>query len=151
MSESIPEGYDKVYNQAIKYLGVRSHTVFEIHTKLTRKKFDKKLIEEVISDLQQRKYLNDRDFAQVFAQNLVKYKTFGYYGIKNKLKQRGVEDSVAEDVLSEELDAAQETKLAHKAVGKSLKKDKIKLMQMLQRKGFRMQAINSVVGDYDEE
>lgn len=151
MSESISEGYSKVYNQAVKYLGLRSHTIFELKTKLERKRFSKDLISDVINDLQKQKYLNDKDFALTFTQNLIKYKTFGFYGIKNKLKQRGLADQLAEEILNEELDADGEKKLAQKAIGKSFKKEKIKLMQMLQRKGFRMQAIHAAVGDYDEE
>lgn len=130
------------YEQAIKYLAIRSHTVFELQTKLARKKYHKSEIDQAIADLIEKKYVNDRDFAQAFAQNLIKYKTFGYYGVKMKLKQRGISDELAEEVLSQEMDFETERKIAQRAVGKSGKTDKLKLMQMLQRKGFRLSALD---------
>jgi regulatory protein len=150
MPQEISENYSKVYDQAIKYLGMRSHTVFELRTKLSRKKFEKSDVEEVLDDLVEQKYLNDRDFAQAYAQNLIKYKTFGYYGLKMKLKQRGINNTIIEEVLAEELSIEQEKKIAEKAISKSSKKEKIKLMQMLSRKGFRSQAIAETVGEFEE-
>ncbi|HYC79747.1 MAG TPA: regulatory protein RecX [Candidatus Binatia bacterium] len=137
MTDTSSETYTKAYNQAIKYLSMRSHTVFELRNKLLRKNFEKNIIAQVLKDLVETKYLNDRDFAHTFVQNLIKYKTFGYYGIKMKLRQRGISDEIAEDVLGEELDHETEKKIAEKAISKSGKKDKEKLMMMLKRKGFR--------------
>jgi regulatory protein len=150
MADETNDTYIRTYDQAIKYIGLRSHTVFELRTKLLRKKFDKSNIERVLNELVDQKYLNDRDFAQSFAQNLIKYKTFGYYGIKMKLKQRGIPDALAEEILGEELDLEKEKSIARKAIGKSGKKEKIKLMQMLNRKGFRGQVIASTVGEFEE-
>lgn len=142
--------YSEVYNQAVKYLGLRNHTVFELRTKLGRKKLPPDLIENVLRDLQDQKYLNDDDFTRVFVQNLIKYKTFGYYGIMAKLKQRGVAHELAVQVLEEEVDLETEKKIARKAMGKSAKKEAMKLAQMLQRKGFRGQVINQSVGDFED-
>jgi regulatory protein len=142
--------YSDVYNQAVKYLGMRSHTVFELRTKLGRKKLPRELVEKVLGDLQEQKYLNDEDFARVFTQNLVKYKTFGYYGILAKLKQRGVANDTAVAILEEELGLEAEKKIARKAIGKSPKDSAMKVAQMLQRKGFRSQVISQCVGDFEE-
>jgi regulatory protein len=141
---------ETAYDQAIKYISMRSHTVFELKNKLKRKKFDKKEIEEALERLVEQKYLNDHDFAQTFTQNLIKYKSFGYYGIKNKLRQRGISDHMAEEILAEELDLKQEKMIAQKLLGKSSQRDKLKLMQMLNRKGFRTQIISELVGGWSE-
>jgi regulatory protein len=151
LDRELSETYIEAYDQAIKYISIRSHTVFELRNKLLRKKFDKADVELVLTNLERQKYLNDHDFALSYTQNLIKYKTFGYYGIKMKLKIRGVGNELAEEILSEELDIEKEKKIAQKAIGKSPKKDKMKLMQMLQRKGFRGQVISSVVGDVKED
>jgi regulatory protein len=133
--------YSKVYDQALKYVAMRAHTAFELRTKLGRKKYDKSDIEEAIAQLQREKYLNDYDFAQMFAQNLIKYKTFGYYGVKNKLKMRGISDPMAEEILGEELDIETEKKIAARAVGKKTGQEPEKIAMMLQRKGFRTQIV----------
>lgn len=106
------------------------------------------MIEQALAQLSEQKYLNDGDFARMFTQNLVKYKTFGYYGIMAKLKQRGIANDLAVEVLEEELDLDTEKKIAQKAIGKSSKKEPMKLAQMLQRKGFRSQVISQCVGDF---
>ncbi len=141
----------RAYDQAVKYLSLRIHTAFELRIKLKRKKFESGDIEDALQRLIELKYINDEDFARVFVQNLIKYKTFGYYGIKNKLRQRGIEDRVTNEILEEELDIEAEMKIAIRAVRKSSKKEKIKLMQMLARKGFRSQVISAVVGQFSEE
>jgi regulatory protein len=146
------ENYSKTYDQALKYLALRSHTSFELRSKLLKKKFDGGDIGQALRQLQEQKYLNDEDFARTFAQNLIKYKTFGYFGIKNKLKARGISDNMAESILSEELDMAQEKAIAQRALGKKLKidgpdQDKQKLIMSLQRKGFRNQVIFDLVGE----
>ncbi len=138
------------YDQAVKYLSLRIHTSFELKNKLKRKKFAEREIDEVLARLKEQKYLNDEDFARVFVQNLVKYKTFGYFGIKNKLRQRGIPDNVSGQILDEEMDLEVEKKIAQKAIGKSFKKDKLKLVQMLTRKGFRSQVVSAVVGEFEE-
>lgn len=142
--------YSKTYDQALKYVAMRSHTAFELRTKLARKKFDKSDIEEAIGQLIREKYLNDRDFAQMFAQNLIKYKTFGYYGIKNKLKMRGISDAMAEEILSEELDLETEKKIAQRAIGKKDGVEKEKIAMALQRKGFRSQIVSQYFQNAEE-
>jgi regulatory protein len=139
------------YDQAVKYLSIRIHTVFELRNKLKRKGFPAEKVEEALERLQAQKYLNDEDFARTFIQNLIKYKTFGYFGIKNKLRQRGIDDKVSGAILDEELDLGAEKKIAQKALGKSFNKDKMKLAQMLQRKGFKGQVISDLVGQLGEE
>ncbi len=136
------------YDQAIKYISMRSHTAFELKTKLGRKKYQQNEIAEAILTLTQRKYIDDYAFAQLFAQNLIKYKTFGYYGIKNKLRMRGIDDETAKNVLEEELSTEQELKIAEKAINKSGKKEYEKLAMMLQRKGFRSEAISKATKSF---
>jgi regulatory protein len=136
------------HDQAIKYLSMRSHTEFELRRKLSGKKFPRQDIDDAIRRLREYKYLDDREFAVQFAQNLIRYKTFGYFGIKYKLKARGIEDELAEEVLGQELDLEAEKKIAQRAVDKAKGKVKIKLMQMLQRKGFRGQVIAETMSSW---
>lgn len=138
--------YSKTYDQALKYVALRNHTTFELRAKLLKKKFDKSDIDAAIFELVNKKYVNDHDFAMMFAQNLIKYKSFGYYGVKNKLKQRGISDAMCEEVLSEEFTPEAELKIAQRLVNKTRGKDKTKVMMSLQRKGFRMPAITKAVG-----
>jgi regulatory protein len=145
MREKEKKSQISAYDQGIKYLSIRIHTIFELRNKLKRKNFSKDEIDETINRLIEQKYLNDDDFARTFVQNLVKYKSFGYYGIKNKLRQRGIDDKISDPILGEELDLETEKKIAQKAIGKTHNKDSMKLAQMLARKGFRNQVVSELI------
>lgn len=145
MSQNKLVEYIDVYNQAIKYLGLRAHTEFELRNKLIKKKFPRDFIDQALGELKLHKYLDDESFALMFAQNLIRYKTFGYYGIKMKLKQRGISDSMSEQILSDELTLDEETKIAQKILSKKNYDDRQKAAAALQRKGFRSQVIAEVV------
>lgn len=147
MSTGNTSEYVKAYDQAIKYLGLRAHTEFELRAKLARKKFGRAAVDAVVAELKSKKYLDDEAFARTFVQNLAKYKTFGYYGIRLKLQQRGVDRKLADAILADEVGAEAEEAIARRALAKSAGKPAAKRAAMLARKGFRSQAISRLVGD----
>lgn len=132
------------YDKAVSLLGIRMHTSFELGKKLKQKGFSPQEVDEAILRLKEERYLKDEDTAQIFLENLMRYKTFGYYGLKMKLMQKGIANDIIENLLSEHLTLEAETEIAKKALGKSSKVDPVKLMMMLKRKGFRGQVINRV-------
>jgi regulatory protein len=138
--------YHRIFDKAVKLLSLRLHTTQELRLKLFRYKFDKAVINEVLERLLETKVLNDEAFAENYLDNLIKYKSFGYYGIKSKLLQRGIESKLAERLLQEKLDIDLELTIAKKLLEKKLA-DKIKLAQSLARKGFRSEVIAKVVGN----
>ncbi len=139
------------YNKAVDLLSIRMHTSFELAQKLKRKGFDLTEVEGVIAKLKAERYLNDDNTALMYLENLMRYKTYGFYGIKAKMMQKGIANSLIENLLSEHLTVEAETILAQKALGKSYKKDSQKLAMMLKRKGFRSQVIAKLVNVFDTE
>jgi SOS response regulatory protein OraA/RecX len=78
--------------------------------------------------------------------NLKKYKTFGYYGIKKKLMEKRLPSAIIESVLNKALSEEEEKKIAKRFVKKfELEnmeyKEKQKLAQKMKSKGFRMGVI----------
>lgn len=140
--------YQKALNRALKLLKIRLHTTFELARKLKIRGFKPEIVERVIEELSQQGLVNDQSFAQVYLDNLMRYKTFGFYGLKAKLMQRGIDVKVADGLLNENLSLEQEAKIAERWLEKRRETDKVKLAQSLSRKGFRTEVIRSVLRDF---
>jgi regulatory protein len=137
--------YDKVYDKALKYLDRRAHTYQELFRKLKLKGFDKEVIAEVLDELKEKKYIDDLQFARTFLENLIRYKTFGYYGLVVKLRQRGIEEGAIKELLDELLSLENETEIAERLLRKYRNLDKKKTAQILARKGFRTEVVRRIL------
>lgn len=134
-------GLNAMKDKALNFLNTRAHSSFELKRKLLQRRYSESLIDELVKELNQIGLLNDESFAESYLDSLIRYKSFGFYGLKAKLKQRGIEQALIERLLKEKLDEQQEFLLAQKALERMKEKDPIKLAQALSRKGFRTQVI----------
>lgn len=135
---------EEIYNKALKFLEARLHTRYELERKLRIRGYDKALVNTVLTRLSELDYLNDERFAQLFLDNLIKYKTFGFYGIKAKLMARGVDKELMEKLLAN-FSLEDEKQLALKLLEKKREKDPAKLARSLAAKGFRSQVIKQIL------
>ena len=135
------------YEKATSLIKIRPHFSGELAKKLSLRGFSKLDIEKVINQLTEEGLLDDSQFAQIYLDNLIKYKTFGFYGLKAKLMQRGIANSDAEVLLKEKLSMKDEKKIAERFLEKEKKPNKLKLAQKLSRKGFRTEIISSFLQD----
>lgn len=141
---------EKGYSYVIYLLSLKLRTEGEIINKLKIKNYKLKIIEEVIQRLKENKYLDDQRYAEVYLDNLKKYKTFGYYGIKKKLMEKFLSSAVIENVLNEGFGEEEEMKIAERLVRKYESgirsyEEKQKLAQKLKAKGFRVGVITKVI------
>ena len=136
--------YQKAYDKALRLISMRSHSVFELKNKLTSKGYGKELLDKLINDLIDKKYLDDESFASNYLDNLIKYKAFGFYGLKAKLMQRGIDKGLIDSLLGN-LSLADEKKIALKFLGKKKEVDPIKLARSLGSKGFRSEVIGEIL------
>lgn len=134
-----------VYDKAIKLLKIRAHHSSELARKLSMRGFDRAEIDSVIQKLQQEKLIDNEQFAQYYLDELIRNKTFGYYGLKAKLMSRGITSSEAEYLLSANFPPETEFELARKVAERASGLDKTKLAQRLQRKGFRTDIIRRII------
>jgi regulatory protein len=140
-----PENLKKAYDYAVFLLSLQLRTEGEIVSKMKNRGYTETIIESIIGQLKENRYLDDQRYAEVYLDNLKKYKTFGYYGIKKKLMEKRLTSEITESVLGEALSEEEEIKIAKKVlkrVGVSLKpiptsNEKSKLAQKLKSKGFR--------------
>src|SRR4051812_21850456 len=89
------------YNQAVVYLSAKMYTVGELSQKLTKKGFTQAAIVAAMRRLESLDFVNDQRYAEIFVENLKRYKTFGYYGIKQKLLVKKVPTDILQAALEE--------------------------------------------------
>jgi regulatory protein len=143
--------FKKAYDYAAYLLSLRLRTEGELRDKLKVKKFDPATVNSVLDRLKEQKYVNDQSFAEVYLENLKKYKNFGYFGIKKKLFQKKLSEDIIADVLGQGLSTEEELIIGNRILNrekaalrpasgdKSLAK--LKLAQKLKARGFRSQTI----------
>lgn len=151
MIEDEQDEYKKAHEKAASLLSRRLHTKAELRRKLAQKKFQPQIIEQILSRFEDLRLLNDEQFAEIYLDNLIRFKTFGYFGLKMKLLQRGLETSLIDSLLAEKLTEKIEIQIAQKAAQKSGEFDKQKLLLKLQRKGFRNKAIYGIIDKLKDE
>ena len=94
----------EVKNSAFRYLSNRNHSIFELKTKLKKKGFNSQIIENVISYLIDKKFLNDYTIAENFVRNKVEGRKEGIMKITSELYQKGI----AREIISEVTESIKE-------------------------------------------
>lgn len=139
---------DQVYEKAISLLSLRLHTTGELHQKLRRYRYSDAAIREVLLRLESLDFLNDQRYAEIFVDNLKRFKDWGHFGIKTKLMQRKIPTEIIENALQSFFTSEDELGVARRLVLK-LKKRKNqsyeKLTRALSSRGFRSQIIQEIL------
>ena len=142
----------EVYEKAIKLLSIRMHTTGELHQKLKQRGFSDLDIRPVLLELEQHRFLDDQRFAEIFVDNLKRYKDFGFFGIKVKLLARKIPSDMAEQALQEFFTIDDELAVAARLLKKNKKlansRDWKKSAAALQRRGFRSDVIGKALKDF---
>lgn len=137
-----------IYDKAVKLLSIRMHTTGELHAKLKDRGFKDEEIREVLRQLEEQKFLDDGRFAEIFVDNLKRYKDWGYYGIKAKLAARKIPSEMGEQALRDYFSIDDELVVAKRLVAKLARqgrKEKDKIMRSLASHGFRTEVIRKVL------
>ncbi len=137
-----------LYEKAIKLLNLRPHHSEELKRKLLQRGFNSEDIVEVITKLEEENLINNAQFAQMYLDELIRNKVFGFYGFKAKLMLRGIASNEADRLLNEKLPFELELEIARKVLDKSANLPKQKIAQRLSSKGFRNDVIRTILQDF---
>ena len=136
-----------IYNKALDILSRREHSVHELKLKLHKKFEAISEIEEVITKLESNNLLNDFRFAETYAR-IRKRKGFGPNKIHYELKNKGIKESISNEIISAEDgwgDAAlQAFKKKYKDGISEDTKERLKQKNFLHNRGFSFKEIESV-------
>src|SRR3989344_6391028 len=99
--KKIKPSYDKANakDYALFLVSLRAQSTAQLRQKLLRKGYAEDEVLMAIQRLTELGYLNDQQFAQIYFENLKKYKHFGYYGIKKKLMLKALENKLIDQLL----------------------------------------------------
>lgn len=120
-------------NLALNYLSYRARTIQEMQKYLKNKKLSEDIVKEIIEILLDKNYLNDKEFAKLFVETKIKTKPKSKFALEYELRQKGINPSDIEDLLTAYDDQAQ----ALKAI-----KPKIKIWQTLDTDKFKKKMMN---------
>lgn len=113
-----PDNSQKAYEYAVFLLSLSMRTKGEIKEKMTRRGYQPEVIDEVLIQLVNQRYLDDVRYAQVFLENLIQYKNFGFYRIKKKMMEKKLPPEIINKTLEEALSLAEELKIAKRLLKK---------------------------------
>lgn len=141
----------KCQDYANSLVCARMYTERELRKKLEQKQFSSEIINDVVLNLKEYRYIDDRNYAEMYiSESKQKY---GIYKIKQKLFEKGVSPEIIDDCLSEfsntETAVSQlKIKLRCKPL---LKEDEQKMLRFLAQKGFSYDEAHEAIRVYMEE
>ncbi|PID59699.1 MAG: hypothetical protein CR986_05375 [Ignavibacteriae bacterium] len=89
----------KIKQSSFRYLSRRNHSKQELKLKLLKKKYDNSLIDNVLLELEEKEFLNDRKYVEDFFK-VQQSKKKGLLKIKASLFQKGVDRNIIEKVIN---------------------------------------------------
>jgi regulatory protein len=143
---------EKAYQTALSYIGYKDRTKFEVTTRLEKGDFPPEIIQRIISELEEKEYINDLRFAQQWVEIRSETKPRGRYLLALELKRKGLEESVIDHALAniptEENLASEFGKNYMRKLADADRETFVKKMTgALQRKGFSYSVTKEVVGN----
>jgi regulatory protein len=93
-------GYRRAIERAVRLLAQREHSVQELTEKLRGKGIDAALASLVVDDLRGRGMQSDARFAEAFVHSRIG-RAQGPIRIREELRQRGIHDELADEMLTE--------------------------------------------------
>ncbi len=142
--------FQRALNYAYKLLSYRDRSSKEMYERLVRKGFSEDIAADIVSYLKERDILNDERLAGYLYNFAINRKNLGRSGVKRYLLSRGIPSQLIEtfsDSDDDYLEAAKrlaEKRLRHLKDNDILKK-KIKIRDMLSRRGFSFDVINKAI------
>ncbi|NOX19161.1 MAG: regulatory protein RecX [Chlorobi bacterium] len=86
--------------KALNLLARRAHSKRELTIKLLQRKIEKEIIEQIIPELERAGFLNDADFARLYAEEKISRKRLGPLKIKSELIKKGISKEIIDETIS---------------------------------------------------
>jgi regulatory protein len=106
-----PLDRDALYQYALKSLGARSQSTGELRERLKRRAENPADIDEILAQLKENGYLDDRRFAEGFATSRLNNEGFGRTRVIQDLRQHRVAPTLAEGTVREVYEGVEENAL----------------------------------------
>lgn len=155
-----PQTAESAYQCALRLLAVRDYSVAKLQGKLLGRGVCDQDAEAVLARLQQEGWLNDRRYAERFAESALSSGRFYGLRLRMEMRRRGFGAGLADEVLGAlegHFDEAAEVRdiVCHRYPGfvfsSAPERDKRRIIGYLQRRGFGLSAIMKVLKALEED
>lgn len=152
--KTMPDEKKQALQFAMKLIGLRRRSVFEITKRLEQKRFNKDILGEVLKELERYKYIDDEKFAESYINDRMNFRPCGKLMVKKELEEKGIAENIINDKISELISEEKELKSARilvrkklKTIGRNVDKRKIyqKIASYLQSKGYSFDTISQAI------
>ena len=145
--------FDKAKQAAVNLLSYRPRSITEVAKRLVHKGWNQDLADRVTGELVDKGYLNDEEFAAIFARDKAKNKCLGPVALKSELIKTGVAQKIIEQTIEAVYSKYPADELIQRLMKKRgidldvplVKKEKQRFINLLKRKGFTWDQMESVV------
>ena len=145
-TKSTPEP-GELRERALRLLARREHSRFELARKLGQTGFDSQSIVALLDEFENKNWLSDRRFAESYVAD--HRARAGSVKLAYDLRQRGVSDTITEDVLSKnrdsELERAREVWRKKFGLPPADTLEKARQMRFMQNRGFALELVRRVI------
>lgn len=153
-----PLNYEQTMKKAVNILNVCSKTRAQLFASLLAHGGRADIVDEVLDRLEETKLIDDTLIAKDYIYNAINLKKTGPKAVKYKLREKGIDDAIIEEVLEDytyELQVEVACEIAEKKLrlirSKNSYEKRQKLYTFLSSKGFSYSVINSVIESVVED
>jgi regulatory protein len=148
-----------LYDYAVKALGRRMRTEAELR-RLMRGRVEpgpggEGVMQAVITRLKEKRYLDDRSYAEIFSRLRRENDKFGQRRVRQSLGQKGVSSKIVEQVVTESYSKTDEETLARQYLDRKRlrkptdQKETVRVMRRLVGAGFSIGVIYRILRQWD--
>lgn len=141
---------ERAYQYALKLLAARDYTTLKLREKLSAKECSGEVAEDVVTRLITEGWVNDRRFAERFAESAISTQRFFGPRLKLEMRKRGVPGDLIDEILGRMRGEHDEGEGARSLLEKRFPvfsfsaaddREKRRVIAFLQRRGFGFSAI----------
>ncbi|CAH2032419.1 regulatory protein RecX [Trichlorobacter ammonificans] len=145
---------------ALRLLTTRDMTVAVLRRKLLMRGYEAATVESAVERLLRERYLDDRRYGERFVEAALTSGRYRGYRLRQELTRRGISRELTAELLNTVDDPADETALARQVVARRYggfdpvradERERRRIAGFLQRRGFGMATIRSVLQHNGEE
>ena len=152
------EDEKKAKDKAFRLLAVRARSKKEIITRLAQAGFSERVISTVVEDLESHKFINDAEFATMFARSRMITRPVGVFVLRLELQQKGLTEEDIENGIEaaykdiDEKSVAWELAKKRKKVVRKLEETKAKkrVSDFLLRRGFGWDIVKDIMEHWEQ-
>ncbi|MCL4353865.1 RecX family transcriptional regulator [Patescibacteria group bacterium] len=91
------DDFEKSYNRVLHFLSFRPRSEKEIKDYLNKKKVEPSIVEKVINNLKEHRFINDIEFASWWIDQRTRVKPRAWKIIQYELKQKGINEEIIQN------------------------------------------------------